>query len=608
MNTLSGWLGLSEEPKWFPTTITDMRSPHDSRGADQQTLTGLNWLVTAPELAKGPRGIIALTLGQMRWTRSDLSAYARQHGNAATLAKVFAEIDQNFLKHVAGAFVCVILDPEDKRVFSAVDRIGQIPIYYAVTESGLVFGSDATFVAEHAAVGQHLSQQALYNYIYFHMVPSPGSIYKNVAKLPSASWLDFHNNQLKTGIYWMPQFTETRHTDPKDLAAQMREIIRQSVSGIAADRKVGAFLSGGLDSSTVAGMLATETNESVHTYSIGFAVDGYDEMAYARIAAAHFGTHQHEYYVTPDDVVAAAPKLAAACDEPFGNSSIIPTFYCAQLAATDGLDCLLAGDGGDELFAGNARYARQKIFEIYNTFPKSARSAFELLLFSFPTTGPIGKAQSYVRQAKIPLPDRLETYNFLHRINPAEIFDSHILAVIDSNGPLQIQRDRFAAPQDTSMLNRMMYLDWQQTLADNDLRKVGTACRLAGIDVAYPLLNDALVEFSCSVPSKLKLPAQRLRHFYKEAMKGFLPDAIITKSKHGFGLPFGIWMRSHRPLHELAMDSLESLKARQLFHDGFIDRAITLHNKEHASYYGELIWLLMMLELWLKSHIKTSHY
>jgi asparagine synthase (glutamine-hydrolysing) len=215
---------------------------------------------------------------------------------------------------------------------------------------------------------------------------------------------------------------------------------------------------------------------------------------------------------------------------------------------------------------------------------------------------PIRKAQSYVRQANVPLPDRLQTYNYLNRFPAEQIFEAEVLAAIDPEQPRTFERQTYRRPADASALNRMLYLDWQITLADNDLRKVTRAGELAGVEVSYPLLDDAVVELSTRIPSREKLRHGRLRHFYKEATRDFLPAAIIEKTKHGFGLPFGVWLVEHEGLRELARHSLEALKRRRLIRADFIDRALALHAQEHASYYGELVWVLMVLELWLVAH------
>ncbi|MBN1378889.1 MAG: asparagine synthase C-terminal domain-containing protein, partial [Gammaproteobacteria bacterium] len=369
--------------------------------------------------------------------------------------------------------------------------------------------------------------------------------------------------------------------------------------------KTGAFLSGGLDSSTVAGSLSEVFPGAAKTFSIGFPVEGYDEIKYARIAADRFKTQAHEYYVTPDDTVAAIPKIAAYYDEPFGNSSALAAYYCAKMAGENGIKVLLAGDGGDELFAGNERYAKQLLFDKYYRIPGFARSSLKTGLCNAPgfllNNKIIFKAKRYVEQAEVPLPDRLQDYNFLNRHPADEIFTDSFLMEIDADRPLQILRDCYSRPENASALNRMLYMDWKTTLHDNDLVKVNRMCEMAGVEVQYPFLHQAIVDLSCKIPSADKLKGRQLRWFYKQAMHGFLPEPIINKSKHGFGLPFGIWLKDHQPLKELAYDSIHSLKKRDYFRNEFLSHAVKMHQGVHAAYYGELIWILMMLELWFQA-------
>jgi asparagine synthase (glutamine-hydrolysing) len=368
-----------------------------------------------------------------------------------------------------------------------------------------------------------------------------------------------------------------------------------------------AFLSGGTDSSTVSGLLTQVLGKPAETYSIGFGAEGFDETEYARIASRHFGTHHHEYYVTPDDVVKAIPIIAAAYDEPFGNASAVPTYLCAKRAREDGIDVMLAGDGGDEVFGGNARYAKQKIFEIYGRIPELLRhTVIEPLAFGAPGLSalmPFRKLQSYINQAKIPLPDRLESYNFLH-LNPlASIFDPDFLGQIDEDACLAVMREPYARTDARSPINRMMHLDLKQTLADNDLRKVNRMCELAGVEVRYPLLDEEVMAFSAQLPENWKVKGLQLRYFFKEALRDFLPPEIIAKSKHGFGLPFGLWMEHHKPLQDMAYDSLQAFRSRGYVQPAYIDNLIDQHRSGHASYYGVMIWVIMMLEQWLATHV-----
>jgi asparagine synthase (glutamine-hydrolysing) len=335
---------------------------------------------------------------------------------------------------------------------------------------------------------------------------------------------------------------------------------------------------------------------------MGFPVEGYNEIEYANIAVKQFNTRQHEYYVTPEDTVNAVPMIAQYYDEPFGNSSALAAYYCAKLAKENGVSRLMAGDGGDEIFAGNERYAKQMLFEHYHRLPGFAKSAVEAGLNFLPealakTKLPF-KAKRYIDQANAAMPDRLQDYNFLHRHDVKDIFSTDFLGKIDTSEPLKLLQDCYQRPEQASTLNRMLYMDWKSTLHDNDLVKVNRMCELADVEVCYPLLDQRIVDLSCRIPSDIKLNGQKLRWFYKQAMTDFLPEQIINKPKHGFGLPFGIWLKDHQPLKELAYDAIHALKKRDYFQPKFLDHAIEMHQSIHAAYYGELIWILMMLELW----------
>ena len=181
------------------------------------------------------------------------------------------------------------------------------------------------------------------------------------------------------------------------------------------------------------------------------------------------------------------------------------------------------------------------------------------------------------------------------------MFNKDFLTQVNCQEPALQQRRRYLECSSENPVDRMLYLDWKFTLADNDLVKVKKMCELAGVKVHFPLLDRSVVDFSCRVPAAIKLPGHRLRNFYKKACKGFLPDATLSKSKHGFGLPFGIWMRTHHPLQEMAYDNIVNLKSRKIFKAAFLDKAIEMHKEGHAAYYGELIWILCVLELWLQS-------
>jgi asparagine synthase (glutamine-hydrolysing) len=348
----------------------------------------------------------------------------------------------------------------------------------------------------------------------------------------------------------------------------------------------------------------------VRTYSIGFDVPGYDEMGYARTAARHFGTDHHEYYVTPRDVIANITALAMQFDQPFGNSSALPAFCCARMARQGDVTTLLAGDGGDELFGGNSRYAKQLAFSLYDSIPASLRNAMLRPLAEYPLFGRVPglrKAASFVQQAAVSMPDRMEMYNLLLRTGLDIVFDPAFLTQIDSKAPIAQQRRTYNGTTADALINRMLAYDWKYTLADNDLPKVVGAARLAGVGVEFPLLDDRLVEFSLNLAPSLKLRRFKLRWFFKEALSEFLPREILTKKKHGFGLPFGSWAVKHQGLREIVLDSLSTLKRRRIVRSDFVDDLVEQRLPAHPGYYGEMVWILMMLEQWLGANEASSN-
>lgn len=542
-----------------------------------------------------------LVVGAPRFSGSDTDTPAQ------TLANEYRTHGEAVLDQLTGAFSFCLYDVKTDTLIAATDRFGQHPIYYAKQPNGngIIVASSASAVLAHPELKRELTAQGVYDYIYFHMVPSPVSVYQGLSKLPGAHRLTFTNGQINTRCYWIPQFKEHNSNAEASLEKELKHLLRESVRKAGGEGdKVGAFLSGGLDSSTVVGMLSEIRQDTARAFSIGFSAEGYDEMAFARITAKHFGVELNEYYVTPEDVVTALPLVATSYDEPFGNSSALPAYFCAKVAKESGIDHLLAGDGGDEFFAGNERYAKQQVFDHYQNVPRFLRTGLlEPLIKILPNALPlVSKASSYITQANTPLPDRMQSYNFLHRHTAEEIFSDDLIAEINTESPLALQREIYHRPDPATSQNRMLYLDWQYTLADNDLRKVSHMCALAGVNVSYPMLDDALVDFSLTVPSEMKLANGELRRFYKNALRNWLPDETINKSKQGFGLPFGVWMREHKPLRDMAYDNLLSLKKRGFLRAEFIDKTIELHRSGHASYYGELVWILTVFEIWMTTH------
>jgi asparagine synthase (glutamine-hydrolysing) len=550
-------------------------------------------------------GLLIALWGDVRLRDAALAQQAQAEGMGAALATLWRQGAEALCNGLSGAYALAVLDDRAGEALLAIDRMGTHPMTYQLAGETLVFGSSADSIARHPRTPPRIDPQGVYNYVYFHMVPAPGTVHRDQQRLLPGTYLRYRQGRVEVKDYWRMRFQENGNRPFGELKEEFREVLRSSVREACGSQPVGAFLSGGTDSSTLAGILCEVGGKPAKTYSIGFAAQGYDEIDYARIASRHFGTEHHEYYVTPADVAAAIPRIGEVYDQPFGNASAVPAYYCAKMARADGVARMFGGDGGDELFGGNERYSKQHVFALYEKVPSLLRKALlEPAVFNFPGGQHVKllrKARSYIEQASVPMPARLETYNLLGRYGPQQVFTADFLAGADPALPLAGLNHTYGQSDAPSLINRMLALDLKITLADNDLPKVIKACELAGMEVAFPFLSEQMVEFSAHLTPQQKLNGTQLRWFFKEALKDFLPNEIITKQKHGFGLPFGVWLQQDAQLQQLVGDSLADLKRRGIVRADFIDQLLGQHLAEHAGYHGTMVWVLMMLEQWLRA-------
>ncbi len=546
-----------------------------------------------------------------------LTGYAHVAGHpeqgigAAQLLRLYREHDTGLAARLGGRFAFAVLDPPRRQAILAVDRLGREPLAYRIGSDGtLVFGSTVAAVAAHADATPQVDAQAILDYLYFQVIPSPRTIFSGIFKLEPGQQLVLRDGQAALSAHWRPDFGNESADGQTDLGARLHELLQQSVARQAASPATGAFLSGGLDSSTVSGVLRKVRGAPVKCFTIGFDREGYDELEFARIATEHFDNELIHYYVTADDVAATIPEIATAYDEPFGNSSAIPALWCARLAAQHGVDTLLAGDGGDELFSGNERYRKQMTYSWYQRLPTPLRHALNALADRSPGPGARGprRLSHYLDMARATLPQRMHKSNFLNTWGTGSVFTAGFLGQIDDTSPGAELEKWYAAAPACGPLKNMLFLDWKIVLADNDLRKVSRMCTLADMNVHFPLLDDAIVDFAVAVPERFLMPRLRLRHFFKESMRGFLPAAIIDKTKHGFGLPLGQWLNEHRQLRALTTESLHALADRNIVRKAFVERLQNAHQNEHPAYYGAMVWVFTMLEQWLQQHAAATRY
>jgi asparagine synthase (glutamine-hydrolysing) len=488
----------------------------------------------------------------------------------------------------------------DGRWVAAVDRFAQQTLCFSNLGGSLRVGTAATDFGV-----RDMDTQAIYDYLFFHSIPAPRTIFRGVQRLPAGHIASWDDRKMQVSSYGRLRFAPARAPSFGERKTEFRRLLMEGVKAELEPGTPACFLSGGTDSSTVAGHIKHLAGE-VHTYSIGFDAEGYDEMEYARIAARHFGATHHEYYVTPDDLVKGIAHVAGAYDQPFGNSSALPAYYCALRASEDGVRKLLAGDGGDELFGGNVRYGAQKVYALWDRVPASVRNGFVKPVLALPGADRLSllrRGRNYVRDAELGLPDRLQHYNLLLRLGPEAVLTSGFLHAVSQESVFEQQREVWALAQAENDLDRQLAYDWRYTLAESDLPKVRGSAALAGIGVGYPMLHDALVDFSMTLPPEYKVKGRQLRWFFKEALRDFLPPQILTKKKKGFGLPFGVWAMTHAPLKALATDSARSFATRGVVRPEFVSKLLDEFLPSHPGYYGEMLWILMMFEQWLRRHV-----
>ena len=538
---------------------------------------------------------LVVLAGQPRSAAGELSAQA--------LVDRYARLGTALAEGLHGSYAIAVVDAEKRQLLLFNDRMAVHGWCHATRGATLRVSDRADTLAD----GAEIDPQALFTYLFNHVIPAPDTIYCGVRRLPPGHRLVASARNTRIEPHWQPVFRAVERPDCDALKDEFRGLVRGAVAREAkrhGSGEVGTFLSGGTDSSTISGMLREVVEGPVHAYSIGFDADGYDEMEYARIAARRFGLTHHEHYLSPGEVATGMPLVATHYDQPFGNSSAVAAYHCARVAREDGRLALLAGDGGDELFGGNARYAKQALFGLYERVPGPVRSLLmqPLLDNALAEKLPgLAKAASYVQQARVPMPDRLHMYNLLARLGLAQVLTPTFLARVNPVHDRQGQRAEYARSTGEHLVNRMLAYDWKYTLADNDLPKVTGTTSLAGMTTAFPLLADEIIDFSLKLPDDYKLRGQQLRWFFKEALRGFLPDEIIVKKKQGFGLPFGVWALKHPQLSALADDALASFSTRGLVQPGFIHRLRKELMPAHPGYYGELVWIIAMLELWLRA-------
>lgn len=532
--------------------------------------------------------------------------------SAELLARLYRERGVSFVELLDGVFSFALWDEEHRRLVLAIDRLGVNSLYWRKEGDRILFASRVGAVRSTQEAPATVNPAALVQYMLFSAVPAPMVIYQGIDKIRPGFCLVYEAGQIRQTRYWDLEYRESDNRDVAHWADEVREGMRSAVHRQLTDlapEKTGAYLSGGTDSSSVVAFM-NERQSPVNTYSIFFAEAVYSEVGFARTTARHFRANHHELSLTSRDTYDAIPKIMEYYDEPFANSSAIGAYHCARMARESGVTTLLAGDGGDELFAGNERYATDKRFALYQHVPAWFRKGvIEPIAALLPQNeSRLSLPRRYVRRANVPLPRRIFSYHLLLSTPPEEMFEQGLLDSAPPETWLNVAEKHFRSAVAESDLNRLLYLDVKMTLADNDLRKVLGTAEMAGVRARFPLLDYRLAELSGRVPAALKMRGFEKRFIFKEAMKEILPHDVLYKKKHGFGVPVALWFLQDPRLETLVSDVLTDSRTRQrgYFRPAFLDHLLQLHRGQDAHFYGEILWYLVALELWHRQHLERS--
>lgn len=510
-----------------------------------------------------------------------------------------------------GRFVQVLWQPGAARVVALTDQFSTLPLYAIENDGTLFLASDLRLLMALPVCKRAIDLTAVYHYLNFGCIPAPRTLCSDVRRIKPGSRLEWNSGTASETRYFTPDYAEDLRGSDDELAAALRE---QIVATVQTYRPPGddwgCFLSGGTDSSSIVSILARQQpKRRVRSFSIGFAERGYDELDFARLAAEACGAEPYFVTVGRAQTTSLVERIVAAYDQPFGNASAVPTLACADLARGQNVDTLIAGDGGDEIFGGNQRYAKDQVMERFYRLPKPLKSLGQTIgkLAGRSSLHLLNRIENFFERASLPNPDRFYTDDSFASDHYDELLTPAFRDTIQRDASLDFMREVYAEGAAASPLHRIMRLDLNMAIAQNDLVKVHGACKAQGISARFPYIDPALTLYTGRLPAQYKVRGIEKRFLFKRAMADVLPQAVLRKKKQGFGLPIAVWLRHDESFQGMVRDVLFSQRARERgwFEQAFVERLIGEHIRGSWDYAGP-IWQLLVLELWLRTHVDAA--
>jgi asparagine synthase (glutamine-hydrolysing) len=524
----------------------------------------------------------------------------RSDSDTEVILHLYEEEGVECLQHLRGMFAFALWDAKRQTLFLARDRLGKKPLFYYHDSKAFLFASEPKAILQDPHVRAEPEAEALHHYLTYGYVPGSYSAFRGIHKLPPAHYLLVYDGQVSIHRYWSVQYLPKRHESEAELGEELLALLEEAVRlRLISDVPLGAFLSGGIDSSVVVALMRRLISGPVKTFSIGFERPEYDELAYARQVAECFETDHHELVVKPD-AARMLPHLVWHYNEPFADSSALPSFSLCEMTR-ESVTVALNGDGGDEAFLGYDRYLGTVLAGWYDRIPAPLRRALAQGA-SFLPQGSSKSAAYRLRRFVEALtlePRRRYGQWMLYFANGQkdELYTPEFAAQVGSMDSLSLLETAYEASDAPSFLEATVHTDVQLYLPDDLLVKMDIASMAHSLEVRSPFLDHKVVEFAASLPASLKLRRLTQKYLLKKIMNGVLPDEILRRKKMGFGLPIDHWFRHE--LREMTYDLLLDGRARQrgYFRPDVVRRYLDEHVEGNAHHHFRL-WNLLMLELW----------
>jgi asparagine synthase (glutamine-hydrolyzing) len=526
-----------------------------------------------------------------------------------TIVHLYEEYGVDCVKKLNGMFAFAIWDHRNQSLFLARDRLGVKPLYYFLDDHSLVFGSELKAILANKNIPRQIDLEGLDSFFTAEYIPAPLSIFQEIKKLPPGHTLVLRDGKVSIDRYWDLQFNRLQGRE-EDLCETLRTLLKDAVRiRLISDVPLGAFLSGGVDSSAIVCLMSEIMGRPVKTFSIGFDDPSYNELQYARVVARQFNTEHHELTLKPD-VVHLVQDLVRYLDEPLADVSVFPTYLISQLARQH-VTVALSGDGGDELFAGYEWYVANKIASYYRKVPAFLKDGWiPRLVDCIPPSsrkkGLTNKLKRFVEGSV--LPDSLQ--HFRWNMFATEEIKKHLYSeeLKRSVGHFSAYRrfiDHLQSTEQADSLWQQQVADIKTYLADDILVKVDRMSMANSLEARTPFLDYRLVEFAAGLPSHLKLKGLQTKYLLKRCMASKLPRTVLNRKKEGFSIPMKNWLKQE--LRPLMQDLLSPARMRNggFFNPSYVQRLMTDHLKGVAN-HGHQLWSLMMFEIWQDSYLHNQ--